>query len=270
MGRVTAFSAEAALWVAGAAIVAGMAGAHWTIDVPIDTSSLTGGTPAPAASPSPTASATISIQTLAPGESPTSSPLVAKYQAYVAKADYQLVAKYTATQSAIVSGQPTEVDMSGTMSYRNGDHSDFARETSDGSVATDDTIAIGSSKYERINGGAWAKSSRSATDSASDRLMFAPKAVFLDDGLESKNGLQLHRLDIADPVAYSTAMVKASSGVTAAELTYTVWVDDNGVPAAINLGGTVTGKISGVSTTTKIADDFRVIATSGVTITAPN
>jgi hypothetical protein len=100
--------------------------------------------------------------------------------------------------------------------------------------------------------------------------MFAPKAVFLDDGLESKNGLQLHRLDIADPVAYSTAMVKASSGVTAAELTYTVWVDDNGVPAAINLGGTVTGKISGVSTTTKIADDFRVIATSGVTITAPN
>jgi hypothetical protein len=98
--------------------------------------------------------------------------------------------------------------------------------------------------------------------------MFAPGALFLDGGLETKNGLQLHRLDIADPVAYSAAMVK-SSGETGAQLTYTVWVDDNGVPAAIHLEGTVTVKVSGVSTTTTLADDFRVIATSGVTITAP-
>jgi hypothetical protein len=269
LGGVTAFAAEAALWVTGAAIVAGMAGAHWTVDVPIDTSSLTGGTPAPTASPSPTASPTISIQTLAPGASPTASPLVAKYQAYVAATSYQFAAKYTVVQSAIVGGQPTEVDESGTMSYKDGDHSDFSRVTTAGTVNTDDTIAIGSSKYERINGGAWAKSPRPATDSASDRLIFAPKALFLDDGVESKNGLQLHRLDIADPVAYSTAMAKASSGATAAQLTYTVWVDDNGVPAAIHLEGTVTAKVAGVATKTTLVDDFRVIATSGVTISAP-
>ncbi|HEX7491607.1 MAG TPA: hypothetical protein VF337_07865 [Candidatus Limnocylindrales bacterium] len=272
LGKPVSFAAEASLWIAGAAIVAGMAGAQWTLDVPIDISSLTGPTPTSSANanPSPTEAPTLSLQTLAPGESPTASPLVAKYQAYVAKANYQFVAKYTTVQTSIVGGKPTEVDESGTMSYKNGNHSDFSRVTTDGTVKTDDTISIGSSKWERTNGGAWAKSARPATDSASDRLIFAPAALFLDDGVETKNGLQLHRLDIADPVAFSAAMVKASSGATAAQLTYTVWVDDNGVPAAIHMEGTVTGTNSGVSTNTTLVDDFRVIATSGVSITAPS
>jgi hypothetical protein len=269
LGGVTLFAAEAALWVTGAAMVAGMAGAHWSVDIPVDMSSLTGQTPAPTASPSASPSASISIQTLAPGASPTASPLVAKYQAYVAAANYQFAAKYTAAAKSTVGGKPVEVDLSGTMSYRAGDDSDFSRVTTDGTVNTDDTIAVGSSKYERINGGAWAKSARAATDSASDRLTFAPKALFLDDGVEAKNGLQLHRLDIADPVAFSTAMVKVSSGATAAQFVYTVWVDDNGVPAAIHVEGTITGKVAGVSASTTLIEDFRVIATSGVTITAP-
>jgi hypothetical protein len=100
--------------------------------------------------------------------------------------------------------------------------------------------------------------------------MFAPATLFLDNGLESENGLQLHRLDVADPVAYSTALLKAStSGATAAQLTYTVWVDDNGVPAAIHVEGTQTLKIAGVATKTTLVQDFRVVATSGVTISAP-
>jgi hypothetical protein len=247
-----------------------MAGAQWNLEIPIDMTSLTGPTPSATANPSPTEAPTLSLRTLAPGESPTASPLVAKYQAYVAKADYQFVAKYTVVESGIVSGKPTEVDSSGTLSYKNGDFSDFARVTQEGGVRTDDTVAIGSSEWERTNGGPWAKSARPATESTFSRLIFAPAALFLEGGLESKNGLQLHRLDIADPVAYSAALLKASTaGATAAQFTYTVWVDDNGVPAAVHLEGTQTLKIAGVATKTTLVEDYRVTATSGITISAP-
>jgi hypothetical protein len=61
----------------------------------------------------------------------------------------------------------------------------------------------------------------------------------------------------------------STSGVTDAQLTYTVWVDDNGVPAAIHVEGWEVEPTSGVSTKTTLVEDVRIIATSGVTITAP-
>jgi hypothetical protein len=138
VGRATIFAAEAALWIAGAAIVAGVAGGHWSIDVPIDMSSLTGDTPAPTASPSASATPTLVIQTLAPGASPTVSPLVAKYQAYVASPDFQFVAKFTVLMNAIVKGNPVEIALSGTSRYKNGDIASSGRVTSDGTVYTDE------------------------------------------------------------------------------------------------------------------------------------
>ena len=272
IGRSTAFAAEAALWIAGAAIVAGAAGVHFNVDIPIDMSSLTGPTPSPSASASPSATPalSLSLRTLAPGESPTASPLVAKYQAYVATTGYQLVAKFTGSTSAIVSGKPVEVTTSGTTSYKNGDHDDFARLTTEGTVTTVRFVAVGSSQYKSINGAAWVQTARPSTDSASERLDFAPVGMFLDRGVETKNGLQLHRLDIADPVAYSKATVQNStSGATDAQLTYTAWVNDDGIPAAIRIDGWEIGPENGVSTKVTATIEYRIIATSGVAITAP-
>jgi hypothetical protein len=268
VGRTTAFAAEAALWIAGAAVIAGMAGAHWSVEIPVD--SLLGSTPSPAASPSASPSATLALETLAPGASPTASPLVAKYQAYVAGPDYQIVAKYINVSSGVISGKPVDISISGTMGYKDGNHTDYSRITMDGAVATDDTIALGAWKYESVNSAAWTKKARPASDIASDRLIFAPVALFFDRGVETKNGLQLHRLDIADPVAYSKALLKTStSGATEAQYTYSVWVNDDGVPAAIRLQGWSLAPIKGESTKETDDNQFRIIATSGVTISAP-
>jgi len=267
VGKTTAFAAEAALWIAGAAVVAGMAGAHWNVDVSVD--SLLGATPAPSASSSPSASPTAALVTLAPGASPTVSPLVAKYQAYVSKADYQFVAKYVSSTSAIVDGKPFDLVLSGTTAYRNGDSRDSGRVTNDGSVFTDDTVEFGGTKYESINGGTWTKTARSADEIASDKLTNGPARLFFDRGVETKNGRQLHRLDIADPLAFSKALIKGSPSTTDAQLTYTVWVDDDGVPAAIHMEGWIVGPINKVSTKSTYVADLRIIATSGVTISAP-
>lgn len=269
LGGATAFVAEAGLWVAGAALIASAAGMHWKVDTSMI--NLNGLTSAQSSSgPSAGGAPTFAFRTLAPGAVPTASPLVAKYQAYVARADYQIVAKYTNIQTGVIDGKQREMRVSGTAAYQGGNHSDFSRVTQDGAVITDDVIALGGFKYESINGAAWTKTARTASDAASDRLIFAPAALFLDSGVETKNGLPLHRLDIADPVAFSTALVKTStSGLTGAQATYTTWVDDAGVPAAIRVEGVFQGPIGSTSTSVTIVQEFRIIATSGVSITAP-
>ena len=79
LGGFTAFAAEAALWVSGAALIASAAGAHWSFDPStVDLGKLLGSGPSPTASTSPTAAP------LAPGASPTISPIVTKYLAFVA------------------------------------------------------------------------------------------------------------------------------------------------------------------------------------------
>jgi hypothetical protein len=269
LGGATTFAAEASLWIAGAAIIAGAAGAHWNVKVP-DVASLMGATPSPSVAASASPSPTAAIRTLAPGASPTMSPLAAKYQTYVARADYQFKAKYTSSQTLTVAGKPMEIDISGTMGYLNGNHFDHSRVTSDGAVETDDTIALDGFSYESIDSQPWTKTDRPAADLANDRLLFAPVAIFIDGGVETKNGLRLHRLDIADPVAFSKAALKVSTGgATDAQFTYTVWVDDNGVPADIKLDGWVQEPINGVSTKVTTSEEFRIIATSGVSISAP-
>jgi hypothetical protein len=66
LGGVIAFSAEAGIWIAGAALIASAAGMHWSVDLPdVNLSALTGSSPSAAASGSPGASLNI--------KSPTSS-----------------------------------------------------------------------------------------------------------------------------------------------------------------------------------------------------
>jgi hypothetical protein len=280
LGRVSALAAEAALWITGAALIAGAAGMHWSVDLPgIDMGGLTGSTPSAGASASRAAgssaslntgpSASLAIKSGAPAASPALSTIVQKYQAYVARPDFQFKGKYANSSTFTLSGTAYQITQSGTMSYEAGDDSDSRRETVNGAVTTFEYVHIGSVTYESKNGAAWTKSARSDADIASDKLLFAPSMLFADMGVETKNGAQLHRLDVADPAAFSKALLKTSNGGTDAQVTYTAWVQDDGTPAAFRVEGWVVEPVSGVSTKITVAQEFRVIATSGVTITAP-
>jgi hypothetical protein len=229
-----------------------------------------GATPSPSAAASASPSPTLAIQTLAPGASPTMSPLAAKYQAYVARADYQFIAKYTEVLTTTLKGKPVEIDMSGTMAYLNGNDVDHSRVTVDGAVETDDVVSLDAFDYESIDSQPWTKKDRPAADIAMERLIVGPVAIFIDRGVETKNGLRLHRLDIADPVAFSKTILKINAGVsTDGQYTYTVWVDDNGVPEDIKLDGWDMEPADGVSTKSTVTEEIRIIATSGVSISAP-
>lgn len=274
LGRTTAFAAEAAIWIAGAALIASAAGMHWETDLQNALNELTGVTPTPATSAASSAGASASptatvVESLAPGASPTISPVVAKYQAYVARPDYQFKAKYTSVMTYTLKGSPYEVDTSGTLSYKAGDTADSYRQTVAGAVITYDDVGLGSVEYKSQNGGAWTKSARSASSAAADKLLLAPTMLFVDKGVEAKNGAPLHRLEVADAAAYSTAFLKTQTGATGAQATCTVWVADDGTPADFKIEGWVQAPIQGVSTKMTFVMEFRIIATSGVTISAP-
>jgi hypothetical protein len=275
LGGTTAVAAEAAIWIAGIALIASAAGIHWETDLQNALNELTGATPAPVASAGASAgesaspSATVAVESLAPGASPTLSPIAAKFQAFVTRADYQIKAKYTSVTSYTLNGSPVQIDTSGTMSYKAGDKAGGQRDTVAGAVTTHDYVDLGSVEYTSKNGEAWTKSARSATSVAADKLIYAPAMSFVDKGIEAKNGASLHRLEVADPAAYSTAFLKTQAGATGAQATCTVWVSDDGVPAAMKLEGWVQMPLGGVPTKVTQVLDIRIIATSGVTISAP-
>jgi hypothetical protein len=264
LGGFTAFAAEAALWVTGAALIASAAGAHWSFDPSAEIGKFIGPGPTPTVSASPT------VPPLAPGASPTISPIVSKYLAIAAQPAFQIRAKFNNDMTFTMSGTAYQMNQNGTLSYKGGDATDSHRETLNGAVNMYDYVYLGQAQYESKNGAAWTKSARPANDIASDKLMFAPTMAFADKGVETKNGVQLHRLEVADPAAFSKAVVQTStSGATDAQMTYTVWVGDDGIPAAIELAGWEDGMMQGVSVRVTADEQFRIVATSGVTIAAP-
>jgi hypothetical protein len=278
LGGTTALAAEAAIWIAGVALIASAAGMHWDTDLENALNELTGSTPQPSTSagPSDGASAGVSasptasvVESLAPGVSPTLSPVVASYQAYVARADYQIKAKYASVWTYTLNGSPVEIDISGAISYKAGDKADSHRETVAGAVTTYDIVDLGSVEYRSKNGGAWTKSARSASSAALDKLLLAPTTLFVDKGVEVKNDAPLHRLEVADAAAYSTAYLKTQTGATGAQATCTIWVADDGTPADLKIEGWVESPIEEVSTKMTFVIEYRIIATSGVTISAP-
>ncbi|HEX7611294.1 MAG TPA: hypothetical protein VF371_00880 [Candidatus Limnocylindrales bacterium] len=69
LGNAIAFGAEVGIWIAGAALIAGAAGMHWSVDLPsVDLDALTGAKSSAAASGSPGPSLIIKLPT------PSASP----------------------------------------------------------------------------------------------------------------------------------------------------------------------------------------------------
>jgi hypothetical protein len=240
VGGITALAAEASLWLAGAAIIAGAAGAHW--DTPsVDVNSL--------------------IAQAWPGASPS---LVSSYTSKVTASDFQASGSIAGTVSVTISGQKTDGTYSGAFKIKGNDSSSTATMTLGGSKTTGDQVSVGGSDYSRTNNGKWTKTASSSTGLSFTRLT---AGGVTDKGVETHNGQRLHHLDLVkQPTAKSLF-----SDANMATGTYTVvlWAKDDGTPAGMTVSGSWSQEVNSAPAQTTISLDYSFDALSGVTIEAP-
>jgi len=258
LGSMTAFTAEAALWVTGAALIASAAGAHWDFDPSGQISRIIAG---PTASPGQS-----SGPTLAPGASPTIAPTVQKFMAFMSNSKVQYKVKLSITANATVAGKALSLSESGTdLHDAAGNESESLRMTANGEVTTTDSVNIGGTKYLSENGGPWTKSPRGKSDNLLDGSI-----TFVEAGTETKNGEQLHRLDLADTTAFTKSMMSGlGAGAGDAQFTLSAWVHDDGTPALVVADGWGDMLTSGIKVRLTMRMEMRFIPMPSVTITAP-
>jgi hypothetical protein len=249
LGGVTAFAAEAALWVAGAALIAGAAGAHWSVSLPAIDIIPAKSTQQPA--------------TLAP-----STPPVTRLKAFLAKPTLQFTARLE--QTSTISGPNILIQetTTGTVAFRAGDASSSMTNKILGVSKTEDEVSLGKYTYSRENGGKWSKRARVPADTAGSSEMLSATQPMNDAGLETKNGEKLHRIEAVDTSAYSAAL-QAGSTRSKYDLTLVFWVADDGTPVAIEVAGTYQDVVGEATATVTVDQQWIITATSGVNITAP-
>ena len=248
-GSISAFAAEAALWVAGAALIAGAAGMHWSVSLPaVDL------LPAASASSPPSPAA-------------TTQPIV-RFRAFLAKPTLQFSAKID--QTVTISGANILVQQTttGTLSYRSGDASSSLTDKILDVTKTKDEVMLGKTTYTRENGGAWTKRARVPGDTAGTPEMLWPTQAMNDAGLETRNGVQLHRIEASDTTALAAALQGSGTG-TQSKVTLVFWVTDEGTPAAFQVAGTYQDTVNEAPVTVTFDQQWTITATTGVTITAP-
>jgi hypothetical protein len=249
LGGVTAFAAEAALWVAGAALIAGAAGMHWSVSLPALDILPVSSTQQPA--------------TLAP-----STPSVTHLKAFLARPTLQFNARLN--QTSTISGPNILIQetTTGTISYRSGDVSSSLTTTILGAVKTVDQVSLGTSTYSRESGGKWSKRARVAADTAGSAEMLSATQGLNDAGIDTKNGEQLHRIEAVDTRAYAAALQTGSTRSNY-DLTLVFWVADDGTPIAIDVAGTYQDVVGEARVTVTVDQQWTITATTGVNIAAP-
>jgi hypothetical protein len=136
-----------------------------------------------------------------------------------------------------------------------------------GTTSSSDRVYLGASTYYRDNGSKWAKRARLDQDIRPLTILFTNRA-FTNKGLEAKADKQLHRIEITDTASFDSEY-ETAQGVSNANLTLVFWTDDQGIPVAYNLSGTFVMVVKGLSENFEINEDWSIVKTSGVTISAP-
>lgn len=263
-GGFTAFSAEAALWVAGVALIAGAAGAHWSmpnVDV--------GGLVASSTTPGPSVSHAATSPTAKPKPTPSPSPLPAldAYLKLVVRSDFQYEATSRFTvqfnRSAVVS-----VNEAGTDTAR-GDSCSMIQNYTGTTVSKIQVVMIGSDQYKKTDSAAWAKTARG--NLACEVPFLLSYTGLTDKATETKNGVKAHRLEVSDAVQFSSYYEKHEAGLagTLAQGTLKIWVKDDGSPVALQMVLSYTPTVNGVARPTVLTETYTFTKFSGVTITAP-
>ncbi|MGZ6267989.1 MAG: hypothetical protein ACXWNR_05445 [Candidatus Limnocylindrales bacterium] len=236
VGSLTAFAAEASLWLAGAAIVAGAAGAHW--DTP-----------------------SVDLNALWPAASPS---LVKDFTTTISADDFQASGSVIGTVSVTISGQKIDGTYSGTSKFKGNDSASTITMTMAGTKTTNDSVSVGDSDYSRTNDGAWTKTARSTTGT-SFRVLTAEGVT--DKGVELHDGQKLHHLDLVktpDP----KSLFKDPTMVNG-QYTVVMWAKDDGTPAGMTIAGSYSQDVNGSLAQAAISLDFNFESLSGVTIDAP-
>jgi hypothetical protein len=275
VGGITAFAAEASLWLAGAAIVAGAAGAHWSMpSLPtVDLGSLVaqtspGASTAPGGSPGASDGLTVASPGTSSGPGASPATILARYEADTHSASFQFSATYTQALTIHTADGTVKLTATGWGAGAGGDCSE-GWATSD--LRYDDLVLVGSNSYERIDNGAWTQSARQQGGTCEMVGLFRYTGL-VDKGLQPKNGAQLHRLEVSDPVQFGSDYEKFESkatGQTATQATLVVWVKDDGSPVALQISASYNATVNGLPGTVLDSRDYVVTKLSGVTITAP-
>jgi hypothetical protein len=191
-----------------------------------------------------------------------------RLQAFLAKPTLQFAAKLD--QTATISGANVLIQQTttGTMAYRSGDAGSSLTTKILGVTKTEDQVMLGKTTYTRENGGKWAKRTRTPADTAGMPEMLSPSQTLSDAGLETKNGVELHRIEAADTTAFGAALQAGGTG-TQYKLTLVFWVADDGTPAAIEVAGTYQDTVNEAPVTVTVDQQWTITATAGVTIAAP-
>jgi hypothetical protein len=243
LGGVTAFAAEASLWIAGAAMVAGAAGAHWNMPS-VDVGAL--------------------IAQSWPG---ASSSLVKNFTSRITASDFQASGPVAGTMTVTAASQKLDGTFAGAIKLSGKDSSLTLTTSMTGSKTTTETVSVGDSDYERTNGGKWTRSARSST--GLDISSFLSAGSLTDKGVQSHGGRQLHRLETGKPLDPKTVGFGDSS-MSNPKFTLTFWAKDDGSPAGMMMAGTWTQAMSGAAANATMSLDFNFEKLSGVEIAAPS
>jgi hypothetical protein len=258
LGGVTAFSAEAALWIAGAALIAGAAGAHWTLPA-VDLSAVTGSKPAASAG-------TTAVKSARPSGSPNDFAALTKFLRLESSPDFQFKADFTMTESFIYREIPMSAQITGKYEAKGPDSSSMLTETVAGVTTQDDTVNVGALTYKSTDAKNWTRSERSTSSSSG---VVTDGMTFTDEGAETRNGVQLHRLVAGPPDLVNRMFSGTGSDSTGTAVTFLFWVNDDGVLAAIEASGTMGVLIDETPVQVTMKVTYEVTATSGVEIKAP-
>lgn len=254
MSKLAAFAAEAAIWIAGAALIAGAAGMQWNANA------LLGPGPSATAwnSPSPSASP---IPTLTP--LPTGLPF-AKATALQKNLAGMTQASGTATGTTSCGSQMQQI--AGTIGFNSKGSSITLNR--DGKPGNSEVVASGE-RYLRKGSGPWVDRGLKQTDTTLAKVL-AGAPTNSDMGVQTFAGQQLHRiesvtqnLNAAEALGFDTHGWVNSSGMLR------IWSTDAG--AVVGFGATIlwNQSISGVLDDCRMDIDIRLDAKPKVTVTAP-
>jgi hypothetical protein len=272
LGGLTAFAAEAALWVTGAALIAGAAGMHWNVDLPkVDLLTPQSPNPALVATASPITSAPIA-STLATSTPAASLPagkltVAQKLKAFLDNPGLQLEVTMVVSMKITANGRTLNGTEKDTIDYSAGAVSKVSNVDLAGLSSSNSQVSIGDTVYYQTDGSTWATMKR-PSDFLLPITLHWENRVFIDKGVEKKSGRQLHRLEATDATELIADYQKAT-GFSNVKLALVYWADNNGMPVYFNLSGSYTAVVKGVTENVQMTEAATVVKTSGVTVSAP-
>ena len=180
--------------------------------------------------------------------------------------DFQASGTISGSMSITYSGQKIDVPLSGTIAMKGQDSQMSMKMTVMGQDSTQDSITVGNTQYTRSGTDAWTSKAKDASSLGVNDLLKA--AGFVDKGVETHNGQQLHKL--ASPKPIDPKLLGFGDNVSNAQVDIFFWAKDDGTFAGMTWTGSFDEVQNGATMPMTMDISFDFTSYSGVTITAPS